>query len=63
MTCISCLYIIVGTFHRGGKNVGIMFLVEAALGKEKHILHDDHTLREAPKGYDSIVAKVKEMMT
>lgn len=34
-----------------------MFLNEVALGKEHHILEDDSTLREPPKGYDSIVAK------
>ena len=34
-----------------------MFLVEAALGKEHHINADDHTLRAAPKGFDSIIAK------
>jgi hypothetical protein len=27
----------VGTTRRGSSNVGIMFLVEAALGKEHHI--------------------------
>eukprot|EP00730_Choanoeca_flexa_P001962 TRINITY_DN10859_c0_g1_i3.p2 TRINITY_DN10859_c0_g1~~TRINITY_DN10859_c0_g1_i3.p2 ORF type:complete len:209 (+),score=62.69 TRINITY_DN10859_c0_g1_i3:1341-1967(+) len=47
----------VGTTRVGKKNIGIMFLVEAALGKEKHINRDDHTLKAAPKGYDCIIAK------
>ena len=38
-------------------NIGMMFLAEAALGKEHHINRDDSSLREAPKGFDSIVAK------
>lgn len=36
---------------------GIMFLVEAALGKEHAITRDDHRLKAAPKGYHSIVAR------
>lgn len=35
---------------------GIMFLCEAALGREKHIVSDDASLRCAPDGYDSVVA-------
>jgi len=38
-------------------NIGIMFLNEVALGKEWHINQDDGSLRQAPTGYDSIVAK------
>jgi len=38
-------------------NVGFMFLNEVALGKQHIIIKDDHTLRVAPKGFDSIVAK------
>ncbi len=34
-----------------------MFLNEVALGKEWSITRDDCSLREAPKGYDSIVAR------
>ncbi|KAJ3221816.1 Poly [ADP-ribose] polymerase 3 [Clydaea vesicula] len=34
----------------------VMFLAEAALGKEYHIYQDDSSLTEAPKGYDSVVA-------
>ena len=45
------------TVRRTSNNIGIMFLVEAALGKEHHIKQDDWTLKAAPKGYDSIVAK------
>ncbi|GMH37477.1 hypothetical protein BSKO_05350 [Bryopsis sp. KO-2023] len=40
-----------------GRNVGIMFLVEAALGKEHHITKDDWTLEKPPKGHDCIIAK------
>jgi len=38
-------------------NVGFMFLNEVALGKQHIITKDDHTLRQAPTGFDSIVAK------
>lgn len=36
---------------------GVMFLGEAALGKEHHIDRDDPSLRAAPPGFDSIIAK------
>lgn len=36
---------------------GVMFLVEAALGKEHTITKDDWTLKAPPNGYDSIVAR------
>ncbi|MFC1609988.1 WGR domain-containing protein [Myxococcota bacterium] len=36
---------------------GIMFLAEAALGKEHHITNDNWRLKAPPKGHDSIVAK------
>jgi len=36
---------------------GVMFLVEAALGKEHTITRDNSRLKEAPKGYHSIVAR------
>lgn len=39
---------------------GCMFLVEAALGAECEIFQDDHTLRAAPDGYDSVVARGKQ---
>jgi poly [ADP-ribose] polymerase len=38
-------------------NVGFMFLNEVALGKQHIITKDDSSLRVAPKGFDSIVAK------
>lgn len=38
-------------------NIGIMFLNEVALGKEHHITRDDPSLRQAPKGFDCVVAK------
>ncbi|XP_064605124.1 protein mono-ADP-ribosyltransferase PARP3-like isoform X2 [Liolophura sinensis] len=44
----------VGTTSDG---IGVMFLNEVALGKEKDLLHDDHTLTSPPNGYDSIVAR------
>ena len=37
-----------------------MFLCEAALGKEHHIQRDDSSLRAAPPGFDSIVAKGRQ---
>ncbi|XP_066284535.1 protein mono-ADP-ribosyltransferase PARP3-like isoform X1 [Branchiostoma lanceolatum] len=37
-------------------NVGIMFLNEVALGKEKRITRDDSSLTKAPAGFDSVVA-------
>uniref|UniRef100_A0A671Q7G2 Poly [ADP-ribose] polymerase n=1 Tax=Sinocyclocheilus anshuiensis TaxID=1608454 RepID=A0A671Q7G2_9TELE len=38
-------------------NIGIMFLNEVALGKEYTITQDDSSLRKAPAGYDSVVAR------
>lgn len=35
----------------------VMFLAEAALGKEHHITRDDSSLRQAPEGFHSIVAR------
>lgn len=35
----------------------VMFLAEAALGKEHYITRDDSALRQAPEGFHSIVAK------
>ncbi|TRY92956.1 hypothetical protein DNTS_014833 [Danionella cerebrum] len=37
--------------------IGIMFLNEVALGKEYTITQDDCTLKKAPSGYDSVVAR------
>ncbi|XP_056461862.1 protein mono-ADP-ribosyltransferase PARP3 [Gadus chalcogrammus] len=39
------------------KNTGVMFLNEVALGKEFTITKDDGSLRKAPDGYDSVVAR------
>ena len=36
---------------------GVMFLAEAALGKEHSITKDDSSLKAAPKGFHSIVAR------
>lgn len=36
---------------------GVMFLAEVALGKEHSITADDSSLKAAPKGFDSIVAR------
>jgi len=47
--------------HQGeSKNKAVMFLVEAALGTEKEIFQDDSSLVEAPKGFDSIVARGRQ---
>jgi len=50
----------VGCASEGKKQVGFMFLNEIALGKEHSITQDDSSLREAPKGYDSIVARGRQ---
>lgn len=39
------------------KNTGVMFLSEVALGKEKTITEDDSSLKKAPAGFDSVVAR------
>mmetsp|Transcript_19383 Transcript_19383/g.41946 ORF Transcript_19383/g.41946 Transcript_19383/m.41946 type:complete len:849 (-) Transcript_19383:893-3439(-) len=41
----------------GGKALGVMFLVEAALGKEASITRDDPSLKAPPKGFDCVVAR------
>jgi len=46
----------VGYVRWSGKT-GVMFLAEAALGREHTITRDDHTLKAAPKGYDCVVAR------
>ncbi|CAM9420440.1 unnamed protein product [Scytosiphon promiscuus] len=43
-----------------GTSVGVLFLCEAALGKEASIILDDWRLTEPPEGYDSIVARGKQ---
>jgi poly [ADP-ribose] polymerase len=42
--------------NMNGIEVGLMFLVEAALGDEHHITRDDPSLQQAPPGKHSIVA-------
>ena len=39
------------------RNTCIMFLNEVALGKPKEIVQDDRTLKRAPPGFDSVVAR------
>ncbi|XP_073325060.1 protein mono-ADP-ribosyltransferase PARP3 [Pagrus major] len=39
------------------KTTGVMFLNEVALGKEKTITRDDSSLKKAPAGFDSVVAR------
>lgn len=46
------------SYVQGTKNgTAIMFLAEVALGDEHHITKDDSSLKEAPKGFHSIVAQ------
>ena len=40
-----------------GTNLGVLFLVEAALGKMNIIYRDDGSLKAAPPGFDSVLAK------
>lgn len=42
---------------RTSKNTGVMFLCEVALGKEKTITRDEPSLKKAPAGFDSVVAR------
>lgn len=42
---------------RTSKNTGVMFLCEVALGKENTITRDNHSLKKAPAGFDSVVAR------
>jgi hypothetical protein len=51
---LSCFFSLVGCSR---DRIGIMFLNEVALGKEQHISTGNGSLTQAPKGYDSIVAK------
>jgi poly [ADP-ribose] polymerase 2/3/4 len=46
-----------GYVRCSGEGIGCMFLTEVALGKEHEINADDSSLRQAPKGSDSIVAR------
>lgn len=45
----------VGTRTAERKKLGVMFLVEAALGKAHEIATDDHTLTKPPKGARSLL--------
>lgn len=42
---------------RTSKNTGVMFLCEVALGKESTITRDNPSLKKAPAGFDSVVAR------
>ncbi|KAK5933912.1 hypothetical protein CgunFtcFv8_014357 [Champsocephalus gunnari] len=44
-------------YVRASKNTGVMFLSEVALGKERTITKDDSSLKKAPDGFDSVVAR------
>ncbi|XP_060925342.1 protein mono-ADP-ribosyltransferase PARP3 [Limanda limanda] len=44
-------------YVRTSKNTGVMFLSEVALGKECTITQDDCSLKKAPAGFDSVVAR------
>eukprot|EP01087_Luapelamoeba_hula_P019447 TRINITY_DN6446_c0_g1_i1.p1 TRINITY_DN6446_c0_g1~~TRINITY_DN6446_c0_g1_i1.p1 ORF type:complete len:619 (+),score=162.67 TRINITY_DN6446_c0_g1_i1:33-1859(+) len=46
-----------GYVGRSSDGTGIMFLSEVALGQEHGITQDDSTLRAAPPGFDSVVAR------
>jgi poly [ADP-ribose] polymerase len=43
-----------------GSQLGVLFLVEAALGKMYEITMDDGSLVKAPNGFDSVLAKGKQ---
>lgn len=47
-------------YVRSSKNIGIMFLNEVALGNEYTITEDDCSLKKAPVGYDSVVARGRQ---
>ncbi|AWP02879.1 putative poly [Scophthalmus maximus] len=44
-------------YVRTSKNTGVMFLSEVALGKEHTITKDNSSLKKAPAGFDSVVAR------
>ncbi|XP_070758518.1 protein mono-ADP-ribosyltransferase PARP3 [Enoplosus armatus] len=44
-------------YVRTSKNTGVMFLNEVALGKEYTITRDNSSLKKAPAGFDSVVAR------
>ena len=43
-----------------GKNIGIMFLVEAAMGEEQSITDDDWSIKSPAQGFDSVVARGRQ---
>lgn len=47
-----CVFVV-----RTSKNTGVMFLCEVALGKENTITKDNPSLKKAPAGFDSVVAR------
>lgn len=47
-----CVFVV-----RTSKNTGVMFLCEVALGKESTITTDNPSLKKAPAGFDSVVAR------
>jgi poly [ADP-ribose] polymerase 2/3/4 len=47
-------------YTRSAKQFACMFLCEAALGKVAEIFQDDQSLRQAPSGYDSVLARGKQ---
>lgn len=47
----------VGTTNASKQNIGYMFLVEVALGKENPIQANNCSLKKAPAGFDCVVAK------
>lgn len=47
-------------YTRGNGKESCMFLVEAAMGKTNDITRDDSSLRCAPKGFDSVVARGRQ---
>ncbi|UJR38079.1 hypothetical protein I4U23_030760 [Adineta vaga] len=47
----------VGTTQDQGKNIGIMFLNEVALGREHTITKDDSSLKKPPANFDSVIAR------
>ncbi|XP_077384783.1 protein mono-ADP-ribosyltransferase PARP3 [Festucalex cinctus] len=44
-------------YVRTSKNTGVMFLSEVALGREHTITRDNCSLKKAPAGFDSVVAR------
>ncbi|ELK25071.1 Poly [ADP-ribose] polymerase 3 [Myotis davidii] len=47
----------VTTMKCEGHRIAYMFLAEVALGREHHITADDDNLKQAPPGFDSVIAR------